>query len=41
MAKLEISTKKLGVRILAEGSVAVIISVAVAVSIMFFIFMNA
>ena len=37
MSKLEISTKKLGLRILAEGPVAVIIALTLAVTVVWFI----
>lgn len=37
MAKLEIATKKLGLRISAEGSVAVIIGCAIAAAILCFV----
>jgi hypothetical protein len=36
MAKLEIATKNLGLRVSAEGSVAVIIACAIAAAILYF-----
>lgn len=41
MSKIEISTKKFGIRVLAEGVVAIIIALTLAISIFWLLYLKA
>ena len=41
MSKIEISTKKFGIRVLAEGFVAVIIALTLAISVLWLLYLKA
>ena len=41
MSKIEITTKKFGIRILAEGTVAIIIAVTIAAATLWLVYLKA